>query len=169
MIEENKLVNISSDEITYHNYCQGCALIIRKEICKEFINAGEEVLPHDWQLTLLGGASGSAYYFSRPLFFYRIHGENTVGLNNNLTISDRLSSQIRLKAPKEALACVRFLLKYRKSDELVRQEKFLSDNLDYLKDKRTFRIFLQMLTDGKRYAKLKSRKGRILDLLYSVC
>lgn len=71
---------VTKDQMLQHNYFQGCAMMIRKELGEDYIGRHDYHLPHDWFLALLASSTDGLYYLDKPLFDYRIHHNNTTGL-----------------------------------------------------------------------------------------
>lgn len=71
---------IGLEKMFLHNYFQGCAMALRKEIAEEYLRFDENILPHDWNLAAAAAAHHQLAYLDVPLFRYRMHGGNTIGL-----------------------------------------------------------------------------------------
>lgn len=71
---------VTKEQMLLHNYFQGCAMMIRKELGEDYDRRHDFNLPHDWFLALLASVHGNLYYLDKPLFDYRIHQQNTTGL-----------------------------------------------------------------------------------------
>lgn len=71
---------VAKDQMLLHNYFQGCAMMIRKELGEDYLCRDDFNLPHDWFLALLASVHGHLYYLDKPLFDYRIHDSNVTGL-----------------------------------------------------------------------------------------
>lgn len=74
------LNEITFEQMLLHNYFQGCSMMIHRSIVQEFLNVSEIPIPHDWYLALLAAGKNALFYLDRPLFRYRIHDRNTIGL-----------------------------------------------------------------------------------------
>lgn len=167
-IINNDIVQMKTEDLIFHNYCQGCALVINKEIAEEFIRVDNKKIPHDWQISLLGSINNGTYFYNKPLFYYRIHNNNTLGVNDNLSPKEKMNVNIRISAAKEVLECVR-LVEILTGDKNIHQlDMFLSKNIEMMENKSTVRLIFQMIIFNKYYSKLKSFKGRILDIIYTL-
>ncbi len=74
------LNKVTKEQMLLHNYFQGCAMMIRKELGEDYDRRHDFHLPHDWFLALLASVSDDLWYLDLPLFDYRIHHSNTTGL-----------------------------------------------------------------------------------------
>lgn len=74
------LNKVTKEQMLLHNYFQGCAMMIRKELGEDYDHRHDFHLPHDWFLALLASVSDDLWYLDLPLFDYRIHHSNTTGL-----------------------------------------------------------------------------------------
>lgn len=167
-IKDNEIVKMSLERLVFHNFCQGCALAITKEISQAFIRENNVSLPHDWQISLLGSISEGTYFYNKPLFYYRIHNNNTLGVNDQLSTKEKLNHDIRTNATKEVLESVRLIEKYTNEKKWKKIESFLNKNLNYMIQKKSIHLVGQMIMHQNYYSKLKSFKGQILDLLYTL-
>lgn len=81
LVENQKGLNpVTKQQMLLHNYFQGCAMMIRKELGEDYNRRHDFNLPHDWFLALLASVNDNLYYLDLPLFDYRIHHSNTTGL-----------------------------------------------------------------------------------------
>lgn len=74
------LNEITLDRMLEHNYFQGAAMVIRKELARQWLSLPASPLAHDWHLALLASLKNGLFYLDRPLFDYRIHEANVTGL-----------------------------------------------------------------------------------------
>ena len=44
---------------------------------------GDDVIMHDWGLSIIADLNNCRYYIDEMLSYYRIHTKNTIGLNNS--------------------------------------------------------------------------------------
>ncbi|EJD6393829.1 glycosyltransferase [Proteus mirabilis] len=72
-----------NDMILMNGGVQGCAMIINKCLYKRALKENIFWHMHDQVLTLYAICFGSIYFYNEPLFFYRQHGNNVLGFNNN--------------------------------------------------------------------------------------
>ena len=56
-------------------------MAIRKELNQRFQEYFTEDLSHDWLINLLAAEQKGMYFYNESLFLYRIHGKNTIGIN----------------------------------------------------------------------------------------
>lgn len=164
-----KLTRIDIEDIVFHNFCQGCAMVIKRDIIEKFINYFDETLPHDWIINIISSLDGSLYYYDEPLFYYRIHHTNAIGLANTLSFKEKNTSEKRCLVAKNACSVINFIKKfdynfYDSSKFLIESEKFCNEHIDNLINFKFFRILMQ--NKNPIYKKLKSFKGRILDLVF---
>lgn len=79
-VNEGGLSQVEWTDILLHNGFQGCAMLIRKELARRYVEDENFILPHDWQLALLASLEHGLFYLDKPLFDYRIHSRNTTSL-----------------------------------------------------------------------------------------
>lgn len=73
---------ISINRLVWGNFCPGCTYCFNRDVLNVFNDLKNTELSHDFQLLLIGANHGSAIYIDMPLSKYRLHGANTVGMNN---------------------------------------------------------------------------------------
>lgn len=165
----NSLTHVNIDDLLFHNPSQECAILINRQIANEFVNIGDDTLPHDWEINILGNKSYGIYFYNAPLFQYRIHSNNTIGINLGVA-KDKVNEQIRIKAEEDALGAVNFTLKVGLKG-IIEQKKlknFLEVNIENIKNKKFFLLLKQQLTYRNYYNQLKPFLGRMADLVYTL-
>lgn len=167
------LVPIQPAEILFHNFCQGCAMGFRKRMAEAFASIYHGDIPHDWMLNLIGsvtedGSSGT-WFLNEPLFSYRVHEANTLGLGQKDYTEEKWSSAYRLVEGEMALACAGYLAalyaERKRAFPFEKEQQFLEKYLAAMTKKKTGALLL-LAADGS-YRKLKSVKGMAGDVLYT--
>lgn len=74
------LNTISAGRMLDHNYFQGCAMAVSREVVRVYLQTTYPHLAHDWYLALIAARQNGLFYLDRPLFDYRIHQANVTGL-----------------------------------------------------------------------------------------
>lgn len=169
ILAPNSLTHVNIDDLLFHNPSQGCAILINRQIANEFVNIGDDTLPHDWEINILGNKFDGTYFYNAPLFQYRIHSNNTIGINLGVA-KDKVNEQIRIKAEEDALGAVNFTLKVGLKG-IIEQKKlknFLEVNIENIKNKKFFLLLKQQLTYRNYYNQLKPFLGRMADLVYTL-
>lgn len=169
------LVQVNSNEFIYGNYFQGCALVMDRSTKDYFINHFDDRIPHDWIICLYGSLDGGMYFLNKPLFEYRIHNKNSIGvstLNQGTATHVNRAYQFeeRYQKARDALYvldilklnCKEFYSQNIKEYNDI--ELFMHNHIVYLKKKSFFKLLFQ--NRYSYYKKLKTYRGRIMDLLY---
>ena len=174
-VEKDALVSISFDELCIQNYFQGCALVIRKKISEEFQKIFTEELFHDWLLNLIAAKYEGMFFINKPLFQYRIHDHNTIGINEEKNVSrvDRLRKTnllyYRTYAAKQSIDTLSILLKTDSAllnyqPETIKKIEFYENHIRYLAGGRIIKLLLQ--NKSPYYKLIKTRKARIMDIYF---
>ncbi|MBN2920592.1 MAG: glycosyltransferase [Lactobacillus sp.] len=174
-VKPSDLIQVHTDEFIYGNYFQGCALVMDRNTKDFFINHFDDRIPHDWIISLYGSLDGGMYFLNKPLFQYRIHNQNSIGVStlNQSTathVNRAYQFEERYQKARDALYvldilklnCNNFYLKNIKEYNNI--ELFMRNHILYLKKKCFFKLLLQ--NRYCYYKKLKTYRGRIMDLLY---
>lgn len=169
------LVQVNSNEFIYGNYFQGCALVMDRSTKDFFINHFDDRIPHDWIISLYASLDGGMYFLNKPLFEYRIHNKNSIGvstLNQGTATHVNRAYQFeeRYQKARDALYvldilklnCNEFYSQNIKEYNDI--ELFMHNHIVYLKKKSFFKLLFQ--NRYSYYKKLKTYRGRIMDLLY---
>jgi len=143
---------ISLKSIMHKNISPGCTCAFRKEVLEICLKNAKDNLAHDYQLCAVSAALGGLYFFNFPLTKYRIHKNNTLGLND--------LSQTRLEIAKEKadLSSVYFDI----NDKIKGVSNMYFKRYKVIENKKGF---LSLLLD-KNYVKYYSSKEVLGDLIY---
>ena len=111
------------------------------------------------------------YYLNDPMFYYRIHGKNTIGLNEDLTLNRKNSLAVRAHDAKQAVKVLNLIEKidcdiYHKNMWLKDMKHFAEEHVACLEEKKLLGIMLQNF--NPYYKKLKTVRGRLLDMFFCV-
>lgn len=87
------LQKIGLKTIMHSNIAPGCTSAFRKRVAEIFIADSVNKIHHDYEINLIAAALDGLYYYNVPLINYRIHNNNTLGLNGK--------AQTRLEIAKE--------------------------------------------------------------------
>lgn len=149
---------VSEEQMLLHNYFQGCAMLVRRDLVREYLAKKELRLAHDWMLALLAAAKGGLYYLDLPLFDYRIHESNTTGLpqakgrSKIRTLKTWFNGYYRRVVVEDMLRVLQVVeekMPERWNADLKARKEFCLSYLDCLKNR-----------DFKSYRKLRSHPGR---------
>lgn len=174
-VEENALIEMTLDEFVFHNYFQGCSMVIKKELRNKFEEKFIDTLPHDWVLNIIASAEKGMYFYNKPLFSYRIHDKNTIGLPDNQkpTVKQKLNRifnyDIRAAFAQErfdSLSAIKEIYPeyYESVPEYDSMRVFYKNHLDFLKMGKPVSIGLQNM--DPYYKDLKPLKARLMDIFF---
>ena len=92
--DERKLYNISLENVLEYNAAMGCTMAFTKEIKDVILEHINEIktfnIPHDWIINIIAAMKNGLFMLNEALIYYRLHGDNTIGLNRAGTISKRV-------------------------------------------------------------------------------
>jgi len=78
----NHLLLQDSYYISFLNPSPGCALMINREMKEAALPFGSNTVMHDWWILIIASLIGKIDYIQTPLVFYRVHNNNTIGIND---------------------------------------------------------------------------------------
>ena len=168
----NGMTPIELSDIFIHNGFQGCAMMITKDIARRYVADQNFLLPHDWQLALLGATTHSLYYLDKRLFDYRIHDSNTTSLPQ--AYSDSLLTKLKhartyyyRTAPYLDRIHVLCSLQITQSDlftkDMAEELAFLETYMEAM-DRRSFSLYRKLMKNPKRSC--MTRKEQICGWIY---
>lgn len=170
-MEEGNLYSVPLRDLIFHNVSQGCAMVFRKEVRDVYLKFFTDELPHDWALNVVAAMEKKCYYLNSPMFYYRIHGKNTIGLNEGLTLKKKNSVEVRTYDAKQAMKVLCLIEHINNSfclenPWLEQMRRFSENHIRYLEKRNFIRILLQNF--NPYYKRLKTVRGRLLDMFFCV-
>ena len=168
-MSEDELICVPIDDLIFHNISQGCAMAMRREIKELYLQHFDATLPHDWAINVVASMTKKCYYWNVPMFFYRIHDHNTIGLNDNMILKQKNTMEVRTRDARQALDVLNHIEKvdrvfYGENSWLKRAREFSFKHVKNLEDRNFVGLLVQNLNPC--YRKLKTFRGRILDLFF---
>ncbi|EOS60436.1 hypothetical protein C815_01298 [Firmicutes bacterium M10-2] len=176
-VEKDSLTNMTLEEFAYHNYFQGCALVMTKKMKQLFLENFTDLIPHDWLINMLASKENGMVYYDHPLFDYRIHDHNTIGMTGEVEKGwkakwSRMNDlKIRQQFAKEQMESLSVLQKidpqfFSAHPQYERRLSFCEDHLKFLEQ----RSFLSLLLQNRdpNYKQLKPLTARLYDLVFAL-
>lgn len=168
-LTDEALVCVPIEDLIFHNISQGCAMVMQKDIKDAFIKHFDETIPHDWIINVIAGMEKKCYYWNVPMFFYRIHDNNTIGLNDSMAFKKKNTMEVRTKDARQSLKVLEFIeivdnVFYGENSLLKKAKEFSFKHVKNLEERNFVRLFFQNFNPC--YRKLKTLRGRILDLFF---
>ena len=168
VVEPDALVRVPTEHLLIHNFCQGCAQVIRRSIADRFIETFTAELPHDWSINLIASEKFGLFFYNHPLFRYRIHGKNALGLAPQVSTREKLRVQYRTADARQNRAVMRELKRISPdicevNAEVRKEEAFMEKYIHALQHNAFLKIFF--MGADPRYQEIKSRKAWVIDVL----
>ena len=176
-VEANALVQVTFETLLTQNSFQGCALVVTKALNEKFQKNFTEDLFHDWLLNLFAAEVNGMYFINKPLFLYRIHEKNTIGINEQEHFSNKERAKKRNELKTRVLFAqypLKTLKTLEKNDpDLIKNQPdyrqrmdFYQNHIQYLTNRNIVKLFLQNFSPY--YKGIKTRKARIMDLIFVI-
>lgn len=116
------------------------------------------------------------YFYKKSLFLYRIHGKNTIGINEQEHYTKKEHAQKRNELKTRLLLAqypLETLKKLEKTEPRLSQYQpdykkrmmFYQNHIDYLTNGNVLKLFLQNFSPY--YKGMKTKKARIMDLIFA--
>ena len=173
-VKPNTLVRVPFERLIVENSFQGCALCICKEVIEKFQRCFSVDFHHDWLINLLASEQNGMYFLNVPLFHYRIHSKNTIGLKGNVTLKgmDHLVSTNTVDArTNTAKNCIQTLNELEKLDNelslnyptYTNYREFFNKHILYIENGKVIQLIIQNFNSYYKY--FKTTKGRLMDII----
>ncbi len=173
-VKSNALVRVPFERLIVENSFQGCALCICKEVNEKFQRCFSVDFHHDWLINLLASEQNGMYFLNVPLFHYRIHSKNTIGLKGNVTLKgmDHLVSTNTVDArTNTAKNCIQTLNALEKLDNELSlnyptytdYREFFNKHILYIENGKVIQLIIQNFNSYYKY--FKTTKGRLMDII----
>lgn len=80
VVRRNSISRFSAEEVLKYNISMGCTMAFRRELIADYQNNAGEV-PHDWLINIIAATKNGLFFYNNPLIRYRLHNENTIGVD----------------------------------------------------------------------------------------
>lgn len=166
-VEKNGLVPVKFEEFCSHNYFQGCSMVLDREAVTEYLKHWTDLMPHDWLIALLASHEEGFYFLNTPLFRYRTHSRNTIGIPKGR----KNEEWARLKFAEDMLDAMNTISyiwpeEFRKNRSYQERMMFCKEHITAIKHRDTVRLIMQ--NANPIYKELKTYRARLMDLLFSL-
>ncbi len=174
-VPKGACVKVSFEEYYNHNFFQGCALALRKELKDWVVDHFSTHVAHDYLINFTAARQDAMYFWNVSLFYYRLHEKNTIGVQKtNMNFLEKMRTRNRLET-RTILAVDgrQMLLALRESDpEFYNKRKkyydekisFYGKHIEYLEERNLLKLLGQMRSPY--YGEIKKLKNKGMDLLY---
>ena len=173
-MKTNALVKVPFERLIVENSFQGCALCLRKQVNEKFQRCFSVDFHHDWLINILASEQNGMYFLNIPLFKYRIHSKNTIGLKGNVNLKgmDHLVSTNTVAARMNtAKNCIETLNKLEELDNELslnyptykNYREFFNKHILYIENGKVIQLIIQNLNPYYKY--FKTVKGRLMDII----
>ena len=168
-MKDGELIQVPLEDLLYHNISQGCAMAVKRDIVNVYLEYYTEELPHDWMLNVIAAMKKKCYYLNKALFYYRIHDNNTIGLNEGLTLKEKNTFKVRKHDAWKTFLVTEYIKTvdedyHNRNEAVLKASIFAIRHVKYLRNKKWFHLILQNFNPC--YWKLKTMWGRLLDIVF---
>ena len=149
-------------------------MAIKKEIKENYLKVTLGKLPHDWELNIVSAIKRGCYYLDMPLMDYRIHNNNTIGMDNivegNIINEKKQRVNERIEQTKAQIENVNFAIEL----ELNREQKrycfnyknYLTQRVLMMENKKLFSLVIYFLKGNyKGFGRIKTFLGDLVNII----
>lgn len=176
-VEKGDCVRVEFEEFYNHNYFQGCSLVITKALKNQVITHFSTMVAHDYLINFTAALNDGMYFWNIPLFKYRLHGKNTIGVQDiNAGLIQKMRNRntfyLRTVTAKDGIKMLLALQESNPSFYNQRKEyydkkiQFYKEHINVLKERKFFRLLLENM--NPYYREFKGLESRGMDLLYAI-
>lgn len=168
------LTEIDLNNLLEMNFSQGCTMAIKEEVKDNYLKVTQGKLPHDWELNIISSIKNGCYYLDKPLIDYRIHNNNTIGMDDivegNIINEKKKRVNKRIEQIKAQIENVNFALEL----ELNREQKkyclyykeYLSQRVSMMEEKKPLSLILYFLKgEYKEFGRIKTFLGDLMNII----
>ncbi len=174
MIKENDLVKMDMKLLCQRNFCQGCTMAISKSVSDEWITCIDANNPHDWEMNIIASSHDGCYFLNKPLIEYRIHDNNTIGLENTIYQGEQYYHhrvEDRVEILKRELPILMFCIHlsgFSIEDKIYFSKKYdyIVNRIDLISKHQYFRLLKNLLM-GK-YFRMGTIRTAIGDIIAAI-
>lgn len=169
-INEFSLTEVSYEDLIMKNYAQGCTMAVKKELIQLLKQDEINNLEHDWSLSLIAAIHSGCYFYKEPLIKYRVHADNTIGLDT-IQLADRKRMKCRADVVSLELQRILFSLQYvNQSDKIYQDLKFKKEyyelRIQLIQKRKVFSLLsLSLFSKYRKLAKIRPILGDINSIL----
>lgn len=162
---DGELYSIIFEEIVIHNIAMGCTMAFHKDIKDFYLSKSQCIAAHDWEINFIASLVNGLYFYNKPLMKYRIHNQNTTGidtLNSNDRVNSRIKNSIEIDQYLNSIYMYNNFLKKNQRDYLEKCIKFSKKRVIMLTEKKTANWFY-LIRNIRLYSQYISKKGMFLE------
>ena len=169
-----ELTEIDLKSLLEMNFSQGCCMAIKKEIKENYLKVTSGKLPHDWELNIVSAVKNGCFYVDIPLMDYRIHNNNTIGMDNivegNIINEKKQRVNERIEQTKAQIKNVNFALEL----ELNREQKrycfnyknYLTQRVSMMENKKIISLIVYFLKGKyKGFGRIRTFLGDLVNII----
>ena len=168
------LTEIDLNNLLEMNFSQGCTMAIKEEVKDNYLKVTQGKLPHDWELNIISSIKNGCYYLDKPLIDYRIHNNNTIGMDDivegNIINEKKKRVNKRIEQTKAQIENVNFALEL----ELNREQKkyclyykeYLLQRVSMMEERKPLSLILYFLKGKyKGFGRVKTFLGDLMNII----
>lgn len=168
------LTEIKLESLLEMNFSQGCTMALKKDIVNEYLKVTKGLLPHDWELNIISSIYSGCYYLDIPLIDYRIHNDNTIGMDNIVegSIIEEKKQRVngRTEQTKAQINNVDFALglnlKTNQRDYCIKYKEYLSYRVRAMENKKMLSLILYFIKGKYRgFGRFKTFLGDVVSVI----
>ena len=130
------------------------------------------MLPHDWELNIISSIHHGCYYLDIPLIDYRIHNNNTTGLENIINEDEMIKKRINtrndfLKQQIDvSLFALTLDLNSNQKELCEKYNEYLSHRVYAMENKKVFSLIIYFIKGKYRqFGRVKTFLGDLMNII----
>ena len=174
---DEQLVSIPFDSLVSINYFQGAALLMDRWIMEEALANYDTRIEHDWLICMLAASYGSLFLYNFPLFRYRLHQANQIGISSEGESGmehfvKTNEETVRKQAAYNAINVISIVknanIEYYQNREKWFEgiESFCTEHIQMLESRNILGLLKENFSPY--YGVIKTRKARIMYIIFAI-
>lgn len=104
-INKDACIKLDIERLVSYNISPGCTLAFRSNLIEILgkLENDDYDLVHDWKINVIAAGKQGLYFLNTPTTLYRLHSNNTIGLQKKMTINARIIEYTKLLAERKYL------------------------------------------------------------------
>ncbi|MGG0154034.1 glycosyltransferase [Bacillus mycoides] len=170
--DSKEIFKVSLNKVLKGNISPGCTVAFKDIYRDKAKLINEDIFIHDWFYSVISAIDDGLYYYCKPLIYYRIHSNNTIG--KNLSLYPKHTKEKRIKSIERHIQFYEELIKLGVFSDVSNPKEVQNNLYDLI---RTNHIRLKLLNGHMGYGgyckniySLKNNmtiKSIIGDLIYA--
>ncbi|NJP39856.1 glycosyltransferase [Oscillospiraceae bacterium HV4-5-C5C] len=173
VLQVGDIVKIKFVQACNNNISPGCTMGFRSLIKSVYLKNTSLTIEHDWELSFIAACMDGLYYLNQPLISYRVHTNNTIGLDQVMHEPSAIERIVGDRQERAAYLAshVRAFQQYNNMIDKGKR-RILSDELVFAETReralasKSLKLLLKLYHYNRYYRIGTSLAGKLSDIIF---